>query len=77
MTLPPVAPEAARILRPERSRHVSVLAEAVFGVRSTDGQAADESEEAEVEEGEAGMTEDEEETDAGYIEAAVDGDELE
>jgi DNA-directed RNA polymerase subunit beta len=46
------------------------------GVRSTDGQAADESEEAEVEEGEAGQTEDEAETDAGYIEAAaVDGEE--
>jgi DNA-directed RNA polymerase subunit beta len=47
------------------------------GVRSTDGQAADESEEAEVAEGEAGMTEDEEETDAGYIEAAADGDKAE
>ena len=47
------------------------------GVRATDGQAADETEEAEVEEGEAGMTEDEDETDAGYIEAAADGDQAE
>jgi DNA-directed RNA polymerase subunit beta len=47
------------------------------GVRATDGQAADESEELEVEEGEEGMTDDPEETDAGYIEAAVDGEEAE
>jgi DNA-directed RNA polymerase subunit beta len=48
------------------------------GVRATDGQpAADEAEEQIVEEGAPGMTEDEAETDAGYIEttAAVDGNE--
>ncbi|HEY0636314.1 MAG TPA: hypothetical protein VGD67_01590, partial [Pseudonocardiaceae bacterium] len=43
------------------------------GVRATDGQAADESEEAEVEEGEEGMTEDPVATDEEYIEAPVDG----
>ena len=45
------------------------------GVRTTDGQAADEAEEEVVAEGDEGMTEDEAETDAGYIEtsAAVDG----
>ncbi|WP_037410343.1 DNA-directed RNA polymerase subunit beta [Candidatus Solirubrobacter pratensis] len=47
------------------------------GVRATDGQAADETEDAEVEEGGEGMTEDEAETDAGYIEAAVDVEETE
>jgi DNA-directed RNA polymerase subunit beta len=47
------------------------------GVRATDGQAADESEDTEIEEGEEGQTEDEEETDAGYIEAAADGPEAE
>jgi DNA-directed RNA polymerase subunit beta len=45
------------------------------GVRATDGQAADESEDTEVQEGEEGQTEDETETDAGYIETAVDGEE--
>ena len=40
------------------------------GVRATDGQAADETEEEVVEEGEAGTTADAEETDAGYIEDA-------
>jgi DNA-directed RNA polymerase subunit beta len=43
------------------------------GVRATDGQAADETEEAEIEEGEEGMTEDPVATDAEYIEAPVDG----
>jgi DNA-directed RNA polymerase subunit beta len=43
------------------------------GVRATDGQAADESEEAEVEEGEAGTTADPVATDEEYIEAPVDG----
>ena len=43
------------------------------GVRATDGQAADESEETEVEEGEEGMTEDPVATDEEYIEAPVDG----
>jgi DNA-directed RNA polymerase subunit beta len=38
------------------------------GVRATDGQAADESEDLEIEEGEEGQTDDDEETDAGYIE---------
>jgi DNA-directed RNA polymerase subunit beta len=47
------------------------------GVRATDGQAADESEDTEIEEGEEGQTEDEDETDAGYIEAGVDGEETE
>ena len=49
------------------------------GVRATDGQAADESEDTEIEEGEEGQTEDEEETDAGYIEtpAVVDAEETE
>jgi DNA-directed RNA polymerase subunit beta len=44
------------------------------GVRATDGTAADETEDTEVEEGEEGQTSDEAETDAGYIEAAADGD---
>jgi DNA-directed RNA polymerase subunit beta len=39
------------------------------GVRATDGQAADESEDTEIGEGEEGQTDDDEETDAGYIEA--------
>ena len=43
------------------------------GVRATDGQAADESEDTEVEEGEEGTTEDADATDAEYIEAPVDG----
>jgi DNA-directed RNA polymerase subunit beta len=43
------------------------------GVRATDGQTADESEETEVEEGEEGMTEDPVATDEEYIEAPVDG----
>jgi DNA-directed RNA polymerase subunit beta len=47
------------------------------GVRATDGQAADETGEAEVEEGDEGMTEDEEETDAGYIEPSADAEETE
>jgi DNA-directed RNA polymerase subunit beta len=47
------------------------------GVRATDGQAADESEDTEIEEGEEGQTDDDEETDAGYIEAGVDGEEIE
>ena len=38
------------------------------GVRATDGQAADETEEAVVEEGEAGMTEDPVATDIEYAE---------
>jgi DNA-directed RNA polymerase subunit beta len=42
------------------------------GVRTTDGQAADESEDTEIDEGEEGQTEDEEATDAGYIEADAD-----
>jgi DNA-directed RNA polymerase subunit beta len=37
------------------------------GVRTTDGQAADETEEQEIEEGEAGMTDEPAETDAEYI----------
>ena len=41
------------------------------GVRATDGQAADESEDLEIEEGEEGQTDDDEATDAGYIEAGV------
>ncbi|MGH2967684.1 MAG: DNA-directed RNA polymerase subunit beta, partial [Solirubrobacteraceae bacterium] len=41
------------------------------GVRSTDGQAADETEEAEVAEGEEGMTEDAAETDAEYIDEDI------
>jgi DNA-directed RNA polymerase subunit beta len=48
------------------------------GVRSTDGgQAADESEDTEIDEGEEGQTDDEEATDAGYIEGEAgleDGD---
>jgi DNA-directed RNA polymerase subunit beta len=49
------------------------------GVRATDGAAADESEDTEIEEGEEGQTENEEETDAGYIEtpAVVDAEETE
>src|SRR3712207_790838 len=43
------------------------------GVRATDGQAADETEEAEVEEGDEGMTEDPVATDAEYIEDAPVG----
>jgi DNA-directed RNA polymerase subunit beta len=43
------------------------------GVRATDGQAADESEEAVVEEGEEGTTADPVATDEEYIEAPVDG----
>jgi DNA-directed RNA polymerase subunit beta len=46
------------------------------GVRATDGQAADETEEAEVEEGEEGMTDDPVETDAEYIEDAPAGEEV-
>jgi DNA-directed RNA polymerase subunit beta len=38
------------------------------GVRATDGQAADESEDTEIGEGEEGQTDDDEETDAGYLE---------
>src|SRR5918912_1104266 len=38
------------------------------GVRATDGQAADESQDTEVEEGEEGMTDDPDATDAEYIE---------
>jgi len=38
-------------------------------VRATDGQAADESEDTEVEEGEEGMTDDPKATDAEYIDA--------
>ncbi|MGH2946017.1 MAG: DNA-directed RNA polymerase subunit beta [Solirubrobacteraceae bacterium] len=41
------------------------------GVRATEGEAADESEEAEVEEGEEGMTEEPAATDAGYIDEDV------
>ena len=47
------------------------------GVRATDGQAADESEDLEIEEGEEGQTDDDEATDAGYIEAGVDAEETE
>ena len=43
------------------------------GVRATDGQAADESEDTEVKEGEEGTTEDADATDAEYIETTVDG----
>jgi DNA-directed RNA polymerase subunit beta len=43
------------------------------GVRATDGQAADESEDTEVEEGEEGTTDDAEATDAEYIEMPADG----
>jgi DNA-directed RNA polymerase subunit beta len=43
------------------------------GVRATDGQAADETDEAEVSEGEEGMTEEPVATDAEYIEAPADG----
>ena len=42
------------------------------GVRATDGQAADETESLEIAEGEEGQTDDDEATDAGYIEAGVD-----
>ena len=50
------------------------------GVRATDGQAADETEALEINEGEEGQTDDDEATDAGYIEAAAaatDGEETE
>ena len=48
------------------------------GVRATDGQAADESEALEINEGEEGQTSDDAATDAGYIEAAAtDGEETE
>jgi DNA-directed RNA polymerase subunit beta len=47
------------------------------GVRATDGQAADESEDTEVEEGEEGTTEDADATDAEYIEMPADGGETE
>ena len=47
------------------------------GVRATDGQAADESEDTEVEEGEEGTTDDAEATDAEYIEMPADGGETE
>ena len=43
------------------------------GVRAAGGQAADESEDTEVKEGEEGTTEDADATDAEYIEAPVDG----
>ena len=43
--------------------------------RDTDGQAVDDTEPLEISEGEEGQTEDAEATDAGYIEAAVDGEE--
>jgi DNA-directed RNA polymerase subunit beta len=46
------------------------------GVRATDGQAADETEEAVVEEGEEGMTSDPVATDAEYIEDAPVVDEI-
>ena len=39
------------------------------GVRATDGQAADETEALEINEGEEGQTDDDEATDAGYIES--------
>ena len=46
------------------------------GVRATDGQAADETEDLEIAEGEEGQTDDDAATDAGYIEAAAtDGEE--
>jgi DNA-directed RNA polymerase subunit beta len=41
------------------------------GVRATDGQANDESEDLEIEEGEEGQTDDPEATDAGYIDPDV------
>jgi DNA-directed RNA polymerase subunit beta len=47
------------------------------GVRATDGQATDESEELDIDEGDEGQTEDGEATDAGYIEADVDAEETE
>jgi DNA-directed RNA polymerase subunit beta len=78
----PSIPESFKVLLKEMQSlalDVHVLSDEVgidlSGVRSTDGQAADESEDTEIEEGEEGQTEDEAETDAGYIEAAVDGDE--
>jgi DNA-directed RNA polymerase subunit beta len=43
------------------------------GVRTTDGQAADESEDTEIEEGEEGQTDNPDETDAEYIEDAPVG----
>ena len=42
------------------------------GVRATDGQAADETEDTEIKEGEEGQTDDDEATDAGYIETPAD-----
>jgi DNA-directed RNA polymerase subunit beta len=49
------------------------------GVRATDGQAADETEALEINEGEEGQTSDDAATDAGYIEASAttDGEETE
>jgi DNA-directed RNA polymerase subunit beta len=47
------------------------------GVRATDGAAADESEDTEIEDGEEAKTDDEDETDAEFIEAGVDGEETE
>jgi DNA-directed RNA polymerase subunit beta len=47
------------------------------GVRSTDGQAADETEEEVVEEGEEGMTEDPVATDIGYANPPVEGEAVE
>jgi DNA-directed RNA polymerase subunit beta len=45
------------------------------GVRATDGQATDETEALEINEGEEGQTDDDAATDAGYIEAGADGEE--
>jgi DNA-directed RNA polymerase subunit beta len=45
------------------------------GVRATDGQANDENESLEINEGEEGQTDDDAATDAGYIEAGADGEE--
>jgi DNA-directed RNA polymerase subunit beta len=47
------------------------------GVRTTGGQATDESEDLEINEGEEGQTDDDEATDAGYIETSVEGEETE
>ena len=44
------------------------------GVRATDGQAADETEALEINEGDEGQTDDDEATDAGYIETPAAAD---
>ncbi|HET8754574.1 MAG TPA: hypothetical protein VFM58_01105, partial [Solirubrobacteraceae bacterium] len=47
------------------------------GVRSTDGAADDDSADTEIEEGEEGQTDDDDETDAGYIETDVNIEDVE